>query len=310
MPTRGRDRPSSTVVDPFASCTTRRLSSPRRPGGWRSCARRSVTTTAATTCSTRRRSPTPSTTSCCASCKSSRRRHPQLITPDSPTQRVGGAPLTTQFAPVKHSSRLLSLDNAFDDEELVAWRDRVVKGLGREPSYVCEPKIDGVSVAIAYERGRLVRGATRGDGEVGEDVTANVRTIRASPHACTATHPNGWRCAARCFSAWRTSIASTTIWARPGRRCSRTPATRRRVSCARRMPRSPPRGRSASTSTAWCISWGARWPATARRWPICASWACARTPSPRSAATSTRCGPTSPTWRRAVTRWSTRLTAR
>ena len=94
------------------------------------------------------------------------RRHPELLTPDSPTQRVGGA-AATLFAPARHSSPLLSLDNVFDDEELVAWRDRVVKGLGREPTYVGEPKIDGVSVAVVYERGRLTRGATRGDGQSG-----------------------------------------------------------------------------------------------------------------------------------------------
>jgi DNA ligase (NAD+) len=118
-------------------------------------------------------------------------RHPELLTPDSPTQRVGGG-VSALFAPVRHSSRLLSLDNVFDDEELVAWRDRVVKGLGREPTYVGEPKIDGVSIAVAYERGRLVRGATRGDGDVGEDVTANVRTIRAVPHRLRGDAPPDW----------------------------------------------------------------------------------------------------------------------
>src|SRR5450432_2534165 len=118
-------------------------------------------------------------------------KHPDLLTPDSPTQRVGGAP-AARFAPVKHSARLLSLDNVFDDEELTAWRDRVVKGLGREPSYVGEPKIDGVSIAVAYERGRLCRGATRGDGDVGEDVTANVRTIRAVPHRLRGDAPPAW----------------------------------------------------------------------------------------------------------------------
>ena len=118
-------------------------------------------------------------------------RHPELLTPDSPTQRVGGA-AAALFAPVRHSSRLLSLDNVFDDEELVAWRDRVVKGLGREPTYVGEPKIDGVSLAVVYERGRLIRGATRGDGDVGEDVTANVRTIRAVPHRLRGDRPPEW----------------------------------------------------------------------------------------------------------------------
>src|SRR3954465_4301230 len=117
--------------------------------------------------------------------------HPELITPDSPTQRVGGA-ASALFAPARHSARLLSLDNAFDDEELTAWRDRVIKGLGREPSYVCEPKIDGVSIAVTYEQGRLTRGATRGDGDVGEDVTANVRTIRAVPHRLRTETPPPW----------------------------------------------------------------------------------------------------------------------
>jgi DNA ligase (NAD+) len=119
-------------------------------------------------------------------------KHPELLTADSPTQRVGGAAVTTLFAPARHSSPLLSLDNAFDDEELTAWRDRVLKGLGREPSYVCEPKIDGVSVAVVYERGRLTRGATRGDGQVGEDVTSNVRTIRAVPHRLRTDSPPEW----------------------------------------------------------------------------------------------------------------------
>jgi DNA ligase (NAD+) len=119
------------------------------------------------------------------------RRHPQLLTADSPTQRVGGAP-SALFAPVQHSSRLLSLDNAFDESELEAWYSRVVKGLGRSTPFVCEPKIDGVSIAVAYERGRYVRGATRGDGEVGEDVTQNVRTIRAVPARLRTSDPPAW----------------------------------------------------------------------------------------------------------------------
>jgi DNA ligase (NAD+) len=104
---------------------------------------------------------------------------------------VGGA-VSALFAPARHSSPLLSLDNAFDDEELVAWHQRVVKALGREPTFVCEPKIDGVSIAVTYEKGRITRGATRGDGEVGEDVTANVRTIRAVPHRLRTEAPPPW----------------------------------------------------------------------------------------------------------------------
>src|SRR5579862_376908 len=119
------------------------------------------------------------------------RQFPTLLTPDSPTQRVGGAP-SALFAPARHSSTLLSLDNAFDDEELTAWAERVHKGLGHSPTFVCEPKIDGVSIAVTYERGVLTRGATRGDGEVGEDVTPNVRTIRAIPPRLRTEHPPDW----------------------------------------------------------------------------------------------------------------------
>jgi DNA ligase (NAD+) len=118
-------------------------------------------------------------------------RYPELITPDSPTQRVG-APPSQLFAPVQHSDRLLSLDNAFNDEELEAWYGRVVKELGRDTALVCEPKIDGVSVAVVYENGRYVRGATRGDGNVGEDITPNIRTIRGLPAKLRTDDPPPW----------------------------------------------------------------------------------------------------------------------
>jgi DNA ligase (NAD+) len=107
-------------------------------------------------------------------------RFPELITPDSPTQRVG-APPSALFAPVQHSQVLLSLDNAFSDDELDAWYARARKNLEHDPTFVCEPKIDGLSVVLVYEKGVLTRGATRGDGYIGEDVTANIRTIRAVP---------------------------------------------------------------------------------------------------------------------------------
>jgi len=118
-------------------------------------------------------------------------RFPELITPDSPTQRVG-APPSELFAPVRHSARLLSLDNAFGFEELEAWYARVVKGLGSQPDFVAEPKIDGVSVVVVYENGRYVRGATRGDGTVGEDVTPNIRTIRGLPNRLRTDDPPAW----------------------------------------------------------------------------------------------------------------------
>jgi DNA ligase (NAD+) len=109
--------------------------------------------------------------------------HPDLVTTDSPTQRVAGTP-SEGFATVEHIVPMLSLDNAYNDDELRAFDERVRKGagLGDTPvPYVAELKIDGLSIALTYEDGRLVRGATRGDGVRGEDVTANVRTIRAIP---------------------------------------------------------------------------------------------------------------------------------
>ena len=107
---------------------------------------------------------------------------PELITPDSPTQRVGAVP-SQLFAPVEHRVPMLSLDNAFSAEELAAWGDRVRRAIGDGPdvAYSCELKVDGVAVALTYENGVLVRGATRGDGRTGEDITANVRTIRSVP---------------------------------------------------------------------------------------------------------------------------------
>src|SRR5246127_5005836 len=107
--------------------------------------------------------------------------HPTLITPDSPTQRVGGKP-REGFVKVRHSSPMLSLDNTYNEEELRAWERRVHELSGRsDVDYVCELKLDGMSLALVYEDGRLVRGVTRGDGTVGEDVTLNVRTVRSVP---------------------------------------------------------------------------------------------------------------------------------
>ncbi len=107
-------------------------------------------------------------------------RYPELRTPDSPTQRPGGAVLSTLFSPVQHLERLLSLDNAFSQEELDAWGARVAR-LGGAGPYLCEVKIDGLAIALVYRNGRLVRGATRGDGVTGEDVTPNIRTITVVP---------------------------------------------------------------------------------------------------------------------------------
>ncbi|MDD4079454.1 MAG: NAD-dependent DNA ligase LigA, partial [Eubacteriales bacterium] len=106
--------------------------------------------------------------------------HPELVTADSPSQRVGGAVLEG-FATVVHSSPMLSLDNAFSPGELRAFDQRLRRLLDTDPAYVVELKIDGLAVAVEYEDGVFVRGATRGDGRVGEDITANLRTIKAMP---------------------------------------------------------------------------------------------------------------------------------
>ncbi|MCC7080142.1 MAG: NAD-dependent DNA ligase LigA [Burkholderiales bacterium] len=114
--------------------------------------------------------------------------HPDWITPDSPTQRVGAAPLT-EYAAVTHRVPMLSLANAFSEADVEGFDRRVREAVDAERiEYCCEPKFDGLAVTLAYEHGRLVQGATRGDGYTGEDVTANVRTIRAIPLSLDSKH--------------------------------------------------------------------------------------------------------------------------
>jgi DNA ligase (NAD+) len=120
--------------------------------------------------------------------------HPELIVDDSPTQQVGG-PVSQLFSPVEHSVPMMSLDNVFTDEELGAWSARIDRGLdlgeGAKPvTFVAELKIDGVACSLRYEDGRLVQAATRGNGKVGEDITANVRGIDVIPHSLTAGAPS------------------------------------------------------------------------------------------------------------------------
>jgi DNA ligase (NAD+) len=108
-------------------------------------------------------------------------RHPELITPDSPTQRVSGQPVEA-FGIVEHRQQMLSLGNAFSEDELRAWWRRVTRSAEREDiALVCEPKIDGLAVALVFENGAFVQGATRGDGSRGENITQNLRTIRSIP---------------------------------------------------------------------------------------------------------------------------------
>ena len=116
--------------------------------------------------------------------------HPELVTTDSPTQRIGGEPLE-EFEQVMHAVPMLSLSNARKLEDLYEWDARVRRLLGddEEPRYVTELKIDGLAVSLRYERGRFVRGATRGNGTIGEDVTANLRTVRSIPERLSGDYP-------------------------------------------------------------------------------------------------------------------------
>ncbi|KQY10333.1 aromatic ring-opening dioxygenase LigA [Mycobacterium sp. Root135] len=118
-------------------------------------------------------------------------RYPELRTPDSPTQLVGGAGFATDFSAADHLERMLSLDNVFNPEELVAWAARLTSEIGADPEFLCELKIDGVALALVYRDGVLVRAATRGDGRTGEDVTLNARTITDIPERLTPSdeHP-------------------------------------------------------------------------------------------------------------------------
>ncbi|MDX2351250.1 NAD-dependent DNA ligase LigA [Stutzerimonas xanthomarina] len=124
--------------------------------------------------------------------------HPELVSPDSPTQRVGGAALAA-FGQVRHEVPMLSLGNAFEEQDLIDFDRRAREGLdlpagdlfgdGVELEYSCEPKLDGLAVSLLYENGQLVRGATRGDGSTGEDISTNVRTVRNIP---LKLHGDGW----------------------------------------------------------------------------------------------------------------------
>ena len=111
--------------------------------------------------------------------------HPELVTDDSPTQKPGAARVPTPFSEVRHLQPMLSLDNAFSRDDLFAWGERIGKLVTEGVHYVGEPKLDGLAISLLYERGQLVRGATRGNGETGEDVTANVRTIGDLPRQLT-----------------------------------------------------------------------------------------------------------------------------
>jgi DNA ligase (NAD+) len=181
----------------------------------------------ATTCSMSRRFPTPSTTSCSKSCRRLEAAHPELLTPDSPTQRVGGKPLD-QFASVRHKVPMLSIRTETDTEATGAqnFDTRVRKELGLAEAdppveYVAELKFDGLAMSLRYENGILVQAATRGDGEVGEDVTQNIRTINQIRFVCPPTPRRSWKCAVRSTCAARTSKRSMKSSERRSRKAPR-----------------------------------------------------------------------------------------
>ena len=111
---------------------------------------------------------------------------PELRTPDSPTQTVGGRP-SSSFEAYEHRERMLSLDNAFSAEELESWHGRLLREGVQDAAFLCELKVDGLAISLTYTDGVLTRGVTRGDGRVGEDVTNNVRTISVVPHRLSGT---------------------------------------------------------------------------------------------------------------------------
>ncbi len=197
--------------------------------------------------------------------------HPGLVTPDSPTQRVAGRP-SEGFHTVEHLQPMLSLDNTYSTDELRAFDERVRKGaqLGDAPvTYIAELKIDGLSIALTYADGALVRGATRGDGQRGEDVSVNVRTIRAVPLRLRKAPDGAFEVRGEVYSrAPRSSgrIAS----ARPrATRCLRTRGTPPPAPCATSIRR---RWRSAAcsrSSTSWSRPPTLLTVAASRRTPPC-----------------------------------------
>ena len=153
--------------------------------------------------------------------------HPELVSPDSPTQRVSGVP-SAAFAEVRHVVPMLSLDNAFADSEVIDFDRRVRERLGTDQTvdYCAEPKLDGLAVSLRYEQGVLRRAATRGDGTTGEDVTANVRTIRSIPLRLNGAAPADSKCAARCSCRSQGLNASMPLSVRPARNCLSIRVTR------------------------------------------------------------------------------------
>ena len=177
--------------------------------------------------------------------------NPALVTPQSPTQRVGGAP-AAGFTQVQHRQPMLSLANAFNVEDLEAWLRRVKNLLdGADFPLVCELKIDGLAVSLTYEDGILTQGATRGDGSAGEDVTQNIRTIRSIPVALMGEPPERLEVRGEVYLPVEDFERLNEERARQGNHCTLTPETPARAVCASWTPKSPPAATSKYGSIPW-----------------------------------------------------------
>lgn len=199
-------------------------------------------------------------------------QHPELITPDSPTQRVGAAPLTA-FSQIRHEVPMLSLDNVFDEESFLAFNKRVQDRLKSTDhlTYCCELKLDGLAVSILYENGVLVQAATRGDGTTGEDITSNVRTIRAIPLKLHGENiPARLEVRGEVFLPQAGFEKSMRKLAAPAGKCLLTRVMRLRVRCASSIRASLRSDRLLSSATAWAC-WRAASCRPATRLGCCSS---------------------------------------
>lgn len=199
-------------------------------------------------------------------------QHPELITPDSPTQRVGAAPLTA-FSQIRHEVPMLSLDNVFDEESFLAFNKRVQDRLKSTDhlTYCCELKLDGLAVSILYENGVLVQAATRGDGTTGEDITSNVRTIRAIPLKLHGENiPARLEVRGEVFLPQAGFEKINEEARRTGGKCLLTRVMRQRVRCASSIRASRRSDRLLSSATAWAC-WRAASCRPATRLGCCSS---------------------------------------
>lgn len=180
-------------------------------------------------------------------------QHPELITPDSPTQRVGAEPLGA-FSQIRHEVPMLSLDNVFDEESFLAFNKRVQDRLKSSDAltWCCELKLDGLAVSLLYENGVLVRAATRGDGTTGEDITTNVRTIRAIPLKLQGDNiPARLEVRGEVFLPQAGFEKINEEARRTGGKYLLTRVMRRQALCASLTRVSPRSDRSLSSATAW-----------------------------------------------------------